>query len=133
MATVAYQPFSSRSHADTAVHASAAYNPHRMPDLRDHLQELFGLDDFRPRQREVIEDVLAGRDVLCVMPTGAGKSLCYQLPAAVQGGLTIVVSPLISLMEDQVNQLRDEGIAAALLNSSLSPAMQRETMAELGR
>jgi ATP-dependent DNA helicase RecQ len=102
-----------------------------MPDLRDHLQELFGLDDFRPRQREVIEDVLAGRDVLCVMPTGAGKSLCYQLPAAVQGGLTIVVSPLISLMEDQVNQLRDEGIAAVVLNSSLSPNVRRQTMREL--
>src|SRR5687767_400307 len=102
-----------------------------MPELRDHLQELFGLDDFRPRQREVIEDVLRGRDVLCVMPTGAGKSLCYQLPAAVQGGLTIVVSPLISLMEDQVNQLRDEGIAAVVLNSSLSPAVRRQTMQEL--
>jgi ATP-dependent DNA helicase RecQ len=102
-----------------------------MPDLREHLQELFGLDDFRRAQREVIEDVIAGRDVLCVMPTGAGKSLCYQLPAAIDGGLTIVVSPLISLMEDQVQQLRDEGIAAALLNSSLSAAMQREVMAEL--
>src|SRR4051812_25543925 len=110
-----------------------AYNPHRMPDLRDHLQELFGLDDFRPRQREVIEDVMAGRDVLCVMPTGAGKSLCYQLPAAVSGGLTIVVSPLISLMEDQVNQLRDEGIAAVVLNSSLSPNIRRQTMDELSR
>src|SRR5436305_13623257 len=86
-------------------------------DLRDHLQNFFGLDDFRPAQREVIEDVLAGRDVLCVMPTGAGKSLCYQLPGASQCGLTIVVSPLISLMEDQVQELRDEGIAAAVLNS----------------
>src|SRR5881628_4110250 len=102
-----------------------------MPDLRDHLQELFGLDNFRPSQREVIEDVLAGRDVLCVMPTGAGKSLCYQLPAAVSGGLSIVVSPLISLMEDQVQQLRDEGIAARLLNSSLNAAMQRTVMEEI--
>jgi ATP-dependent DNA helicase RecQ len=102
-----------------------------MPDLREHLQNLFGLDDFRPAQREVIEDVLRGRDVLCVMPTGAGKSLCYQLPAAVQGGLTLVVSPLISLMEDQVQQMRDEGIAAAFLNSSLSPAMKRETLREI--
>jgi len=100
-------------------------------DLRQHLQDSFGLDDFRPAQREVIEDVLRGRDVLCVMPTGAGKSLCYQLPAAVQKGLAIVVSPLISLMEDQVQQLRDEGIAAALLNSSLSASMQREVIAEL--
>ena len=102
-----------------------------MPDLREHLQNHFGLDDFRPAQREVIEDVLAGRDVLCVMPTGAGKSLCYQLPAVTAGGLTMVISPLISLMEDQVQQLRDEGIPAALLNSSLTPAMQRQVMAEL--
>src|SRR6202163_2230480 len=102
-----------------------------MPDLREQLQQLFGLDDFRPSQREVIEDVLRDKDVLCVMPTGAGKSLCYQLPAAIRGGLTLVVSPLISLMEDQVQQLRDEGISAALLNSSLSGAMQRQVVAEL--
>jgi ATP-dependent DNA helicase RecQ len=102
-----------------------------MPDLRQQLQDLFGLDDFRPAQREVIQDVLGGRDVLCVMPTGAGKSLCYQLPAAVQNGLTVVVSPLIALMEDQVRQLRDEGIDAALLNSSLTPAMQREAIAQI--
>src|SRR5213080_3656834 len=102
-----------------------------MPDLREHLQNLFGLEEFRPAQREVIEEVLAGRDVLCVMPTGAGKSLCYQLPAVVQGGLTIVVSPLISLMEDQVQQLRDEEISAALLNSSLTPGMQREVLSQL--
>lgn len=102
-----------------------------MSDLRQHLQEHFGLDDFRPAQREVIEDVLRGRDVLCVMPTGAGKSLCYQLPSVVQKGLTIVVSPLISLMEDQVQQMRDEGIPAAMLNSSMSPAEQRQVMGEL--
>src|SRR5215469_15627622 len=102
-----------------------------MPDLREQLQSLFGLDDFRPAQREVIEDVIAGKDVLCVMPTGAGKSLCYQLPAAVNGGLTLVVSPLISLMEDQVQQLRDEGISACFLNSSMPPGMQREVMAEV--
>ncbi len=102
-----------------------------MADLRAQLQEFFGLDDFRPAQREVIEDVLAGRDVLCVMPTGAGKSLCYQLPAAVRGGLTIVVSPLISLMEDQVQRLRDEGMSAVVLNSSLTGPMQREVIARL--
>jgi ATP-dependent DNA helicase RecQ len=102
-----------------------------MPELRQQLQELFGLDDFRPAQRGVIEDVLAGKDVLCVMPTGAGKSLCYQLPAAIAGGLTLVVSPLISLMEDQVQQLRDEGINCALLNSSLSAAMQREAITQI--
>src|SRR5437762_11245384 len=102
-----------------------------MDPLRQHLQSLFGLDDFRRAQREVIEQIMSGRDVLCVMPTGAGKSLCYQLPAAIQKGLTIVVSPLIALMEDQVQQLRDEGISAALLNSSLTPAMRRQTMAEV--
>jgi len=102
-----------------------------MSDLLEHLQEHFGLDAFRPAQREVIEDVLAGRDVLCVMPTGAGKSLCFQLPAVVGGGLTLVVSPLISLMEDQVQQLRDENISAVFLNSSLPAAMQREVIAEL--
>ncbi len=100
-------------------------------DLRERLQNVFGLDDFRPSQREVIEDVLRGRDVLCVMPTGAGKSLCYQLPAVVQGGLTIVVSPLISLMQDQVQELRDNSIPAVLLNSSLTPGIQREIIEEL--
>jgi ATP-dependent DNA helicase RecQ len=104
-----------------------------MGDLREDLQRIFGLEAFRPAQREVIEDVMGGRDVLCVMPTGAGKSLCYQLPAAVGGGLTLVVSPLISLMEDQVQQLRDEGIAAAVLNSSLSAGMQREVVEEVRR
>src|ERR1700734_3966577 len=102
-----------------------------MTDLREHLQNLFGLDDFRPAQREVIEDIIGGKDVLCVMPTGSGKSLCYQLPAAVGQGLCVVVSPLISLMEDQVQQLRDEGIPAAMLNSSLSPALRREVLREL--
>ncbi len=107
-----------------------------MPDpgddpLRIHLQQIFGLEDFRPGQREVIEDILANKDVLCVMPTGAGKSLCYQLPAAINQGLTIVVSPLISLMEDQVQQLRDEGIPAAVLNSSLSPALRAQVMNEV--
>jgi ATP-dependent DNA helicase RecQ len=100
-------------------------------DLEATLQSVFGLDHFRPGQREVIEDILANHDVLCVMPTGAGKSLCYQLPAVLKKGLTIVVSPLISLMEDQVQQLRDEGISAAVLNSTLTASMRRQTMAEL--
>ncbi len=100
-------------------------------DLRERLQALFGLDDFRIAQREVIEDVLAGKDVLCVMPTGAGKSLCYQLPGAIIDGLTIVVSPLISLMEDQVQQLRDENIPACVINSALSPGLRREAMAQV--
>jgi ATP-dependent DNA helicase RecQ len=102
-----------------------------MPELREQLQNLFGLDEFRPRQREVIEEVLRARDCLCVMPTGAGKSLCYQLPAAMLGGLTVVVSPLISLMEDQVQQLTESGIPAMLLNSSLNMSQQREVIAKL--
>src|SRR4051812_49721253 len=102
-----------------------------MTDLTQTLRETFGLDHFRPGQREVIEDVLANHDVLCVMPTGAGKSLCYQLPAVLKKGLTIVVSPLISLMEDQVQQLRDEGISAAVLNSTLTASMRKQVMAEI--
>ncbi|HEV8378738.1 MAG TPA: RecQ family ATP-dependent DNA helicase [Tepidisphaeraceae bacterium] len=104
-----------------------------MTDLRARLQELFGLEDFRPAQREVIEEVLGGRDVLCVMPTGAGKSLCYQLPAAAGGGLSIVVSPLISLMQDQVQQLRDEGLSAAFINSTQNSTQQRDVMSDLER
>src|SRR5258706_14889942 len=99
-----------------------------MVDLREQLVEMFGLEEFRPAQREVIEEVLSGRDVLCVMPTGAGKSLCYQLPAMVGGGLCVVVSPLISLMQDQVQQLKDEGLAAAFINSTQSSAMQKDVM-----
>jgi ATP-dependent DNA helicase RecQ len=100
-------------------------------DLNAALLQHFGLEEFRVAQREVIEDVLAGRDVLCVMPTGAGKSLCYQLPAAIHKGLTIVVSPLISLMGDQVQQLHDEGIPALVLNSSMSLPMKRQTMSQI--
>ncbi|MFO1113397.1 MAG: DNA helicase RecQ, partial [Rhodospirillales bacterium] len=82
------------------------------------LRRVFGFETFRPGQEEVIGAVLAGTDVLAVMPTGSGKSLCYQLPALVRAGLTVVVSPLIALMRDQVGQLRALGIAAASLNSA---------------
>src|SRR5215207_8725185 len=119
-----------RGHKQLGQLCARTYNASPMPDLREQLQNLFGLDDFRPAQRGVIEDVLAGRDVLCVMPTGAGKSLCYQLPTSVQGGLTIVVSPLISLMADQVQQMRDEDLPAMLINSSQSAAEQREALAQ---
>ncbi|MDX8441239.1 DNA helicase RecQ [Mesorhizobium australafricanum] len=83
------------------------------------LKDVFGFDDFRPGQAAVIEALLAGRHVLAVMPTGAGKSLCYQVPALVKGGLTIVVSPLVALMQDQVAALRLAGVAADTINSSL--------------
>ncbi len=83
------------------------------------LKDVFGFDDFRPGQATAIETLLAGRPVLTVMPTGAGKSLCYQVPALVLGGLTIVVSPLVALMQDQVAALRLAGVAADTINSSI--------------
>ncbi|MCZ6860299.1 MAG: DNA helicase RecQ [Alphaproteobacteria bacterium] len=91
--------------------------PDHMDDARRVLHETFGFADYRPGQQEIIETVLAGSDVLAVMPTGSGKSLCYQLPALLGEGLCVVVSPLIALMRDQVEQLRGYGIAAGSLNS----------------
>ena len=88
-------------------------------DLIATLKKTFGHDQFRPLQREIIGDALAGRDVFVLMPTGGGKSLCFQLPALMREGLTIVVSPLISLMKDQVDALQASGIAATYLNSTL--------------
>src|SRR5918993_4029557 len=86
-------------------------------DLARALRETFGFAALRPGQDEVLAAVLAGADVLAVMPTGAGKSLCYQLPAVVEGGLTLVVSPLIALMRDQVAQMSAFGVPAAALGS----------------
>jgi ATP-dependent DNA helicase RecQ len=88
-------------------------------DLIATLKKNFGYDQFRPLQREIISDSLAGRDVFVLMPTGGGKSLCFQLPALTRQGLTIVVSPLISLMKDQVDALQTSGIPATYLNSTL--------------
>ncbi len=92
------------------------------------LKNIFGYDTYRPLQREVIENVLARRDTLAVMPTGGGKSLCYQIPALLLDGLTVVVSPLIALMKDQVEQLRAFGVPSLFLNSSLSPQEYMENM-----
>jgi ATP-dependent DNA helicase RecQ len=91
----------------------------------------FGLSSFRPGQREVIEQVVAGEDCLCVMPTGGGKSLCYQLPGVVRAGLTIVVSPLIALMKDQVDGLNQRGIPATLINSTLSMSEQQYRLQDI--
>lgn len=92
------------------------------------LKKYFGYDSFRSGQQQVIENVLNGRDTLCVMPTGGGKSLCYQVPALYVEGTTIVISPLISLMKDQVDLLHSNGVQAAYINSSLTFGQINETM-----
>ena len=103
-----------------------------MPVAPKSLLERFGLSTFRGGQLEVVTAALAGRDVLAVMPTGAGKSLCYQLPALAGPGLTVVVSPLLALMKDQVEGLRAKNIPAAALNSLQDKAEQAQTLAQLG-
>ncbi len=95
------------------------------------LKDVFGYDTFISLQAEVIEKILRGRDTLVIMPTGGGKSLCYQIPALIFKNLTVVVSPLIALMKDQVRQLTENGVAAVLLNSSLSPAEYRANLETL--
>jgi len=97
-------------------------------DLPGTLKKYFGYDEFRPLQEEIIRDALDGRDVFALMPTGGGKSLCFQAPALVKDGLAIVVSPLISLMKDQVDTLVGNGVAAACYNSSM-PSDQKSEVA----
>lgn len=100
-----------------------------MNNCKELLKKYFGYDDFRNGQSEVIEHILNGTDVLAIMPTGAGKSICYQIPALLLDGVTIVISPLISLMKDQVDTLCEVGIKAALINSSLSLSEFRNVVA----
>src|SRR5271169_4078137 len=97
-------------------------------DLPQTLKKHFGYDQFRPLQEEIIRDALAGRDVFALLPTGGGKSLCFQMPAMVQPGLTVVVSPLIALMKDQVDGLQASGVPATFLNSSLAAGESRERL-----
>ena len=102
-------------------------------DLAGALKKYFGYDEFRPLQEEIVTDALTGRDVFALMPTGGGKSLCFQLPALMRDGLTIVVSPLISLMKDQVDALQTSGIAATFLNSALNATQARRRLRGLHR
>jgi len=104
-----------------------------VPDLLLTLKTTFGYNAFRPLQREIIETSLADRDVFALLPTGGGKSLCFQIPALHRTGLTIVVSPLIALMKDQVDQLQAAGVAATFLNSTLGAAEARSRLAGLHR
>jgi ATP-dependent DNA helicase RecQ len=124
-------------------YVSTISSPHRgarhaTPDvatpgkLTEALKRCFGFDSFRPGQEAIVRDVLSQRDVLALMPTGGGKSLCFQFPALLQSGMTLVVSPLIALMQDQVRQLQNNGIPAAFINSSLDAAeIQARTQALL--
>ena len=97
------------------------------------LKDIFGYDSFRGRQGAIIERVASGGDALVLMPTGGGKSLCFQVPALLREGLAVVVSPLIALMDDQVATLEELGVAAAALNSTLSAEQQRDLAARIRR
>lgn len=97
-------------------------------DPQSYLQKYFGFSEFREGQRRVVDSLLAGSSALAVFPTGGGKSLCYQLPALILSGTTIVVSPLIALMKDQIDQLKAKGISAVRLDSSLSLGEYRESI-----
>src|SRR5581483_301546 len=97
-------------------------------DLLTPLKRYWGYTDFRPLQEKIVNSLLAGHDTCVVMPTGGGKSLCYQLPAVIAGKTAVVVSPLIALMQDQAAQLAQMGIPAAVLNSTISPSDQSRIM-----
>jgi len=107
--------------------------PHTTSSAQEILREVFGYDAFRPGQEAIVEQLIGGGDALVLMPTGGGKSLCYQIPAMVRDGVGIVVSPLIALMQDQVDALRQNGVQAAFLNSSLDAAAVREVEGQLLR
>ena len=99
--------------------------PSDAPQLLPLLKQYFGFASFRPLQEQIIRDALAGQDVFALLPTGGGKSLCFQLPALARPGLTVVVSPLIALMKDQVDALQAGGVPATFLNSSLASPESR--------
>ena len=105
--------------------AEFLHMPTSAPPLLPVLKQYFGFTSFRPLQEEIIRDALAGKDVFALLPTGGGKSLCFQLPAMARTGLTVVVSPLIALMKDQVDALQASGVPATFLNSSLAAGESR--------
>src|SRR5438045_9416053 len=104
-----------------------------MQAAREVLKSAFGYDNFRPGQEAAVSAVLAGCDTVVVLPTGGGKSLCYQVPALVLPGLTVVVSPLISLMKDQVDALTAKGLPAAFVNSTLTATQSAERFQRAAR
>ncbi|MFQ3615105.1 MAG: ATP-dependent DNA helicase RecQ [Cyanobacteriota bacterium] len=101
--------------------------------VRATFQQIWGYEDFRPPQGDIVRSLLQGQDALVVMPTGGGKSICFQLPALLQTGLTLVVSPLVALMENQVQELREKRLPAALLHSELPPRQRQQTLWQLER
>ena len=116
----------SKNTSDTETKAARTNDKYHTPEQA--LKILFGYDSFRAGHKSVIDSILAGRDAFAVMPTGAGKSVCYQIPAVLLPGITLVVSPLISLMQDQVKALNEAGVPAAFINSSLSEKDYNETI-----
>src|SRR3982751_6803290 len=104
-----------------------------MHDVREALSTHFGYSDFRPGQEAIIRSVLSGRPTIAILPTGGGKSLCYQLPAMLLEGTTVVASPLVALMKDQVDALAARGIAATFVNSSLGEAERQERQRRIRR
>jgi len=114
-------------------HDAASSDTSRRSRLPKQLHSVFGFDSFRPNQERIVNEILSGRDIFSVMPTGGGKSLCYQLPATLLEGTAVVVSPLISLMKDQVDAARGNGIAADYLNSSLDGRSRKEVLGRLRR
>src|SRR5437764_6066881 len=106
---------------------------HTLEDARAALREHFGYSAFRPGQEAAVESVLAGRDTMVVLPTGGGKSLCYQVPALMLPNLTVVISPLISLMKDQVDALTTRGLPATFVNSTLTGSQISDRLARAVR